>query len=143
MENQNMNQNTNGTAPETQEKTFSQEQVNAIVSKRLAEDRASRASEMDKREKELNQREMQIRAKELLAERGLPKNLADVLRYSDEESLKAAIDVIEHTRGFKESSDNTEQNDSDRRIMVDAIRLPKLDYDYPEPDPLRKAMGLK
>ncbi len=141
MENQNMNQNTTGTALETQEKTFTQEQVNAIVSKRLAEDRASRASEYDKREKDLNQREMQIRAKELLAERGLPKNLADVLRYSDEESLKAAIDVIEHTKGFKESSANTEQNNDKRKIIENP--LPSGQRDALIGDPLRKAMGLK
>jgi len=135
------NQNTTGTAPETQEKTFTQEQVNAIVSKRLAEDRASRASEMDKREKELNQREMQIRAKELLAERGLPKNLADVLRYSDEESLIAAIDVIDRTRGFKESSGNTEQDKTKRKIIENP--LPSGVSNALTGDPLRKAMGLK
>lgn len=135
------NQNTTGTVPEQQEKTFTQEQVNAIVSKRLAEDRASRASEFDKREKELNQREMQIRAKELLAERGLPKNLADVLRYSDEESLKAAIDVIDKTRGFKESSVSTEQNNDKRKIIENPLSSGQRDALIG--DPLRKAMGLK
>lgn len=137
------NQNTIGTATEQQqEKTFTQEQVNAIVSKRLAEDRASRASEFDKREKELNQREMQIRAKELLSERGLPKNLADVLRYSDEESLKAAIDVIDKTRGFKEGSVNTEhKNEPPQRRIIENI-LPSGKADTIS-DPLRKAMGLK
>ncbi|EOS35582.1 hypothetical protein AALC16_01535 [Lachnospiraceae bacterium 29-91] len=49
------NQNTNGTAPETQqEKTFTQEQVNAIVSKRLAEAKASNESALNKREEELS-----------------------------------------------------------------------------------------
>lgn len=136
------NQNTTGTATEQQqEKTFTQEQVNAIVSKRLAEDRASWASEFDKREKELNQREMQIRAKELLSERGLPKNLADVLRYSDEESLKAAIDVIDKTRGFKEGSANTEQDKTTRKIIENP--LPSGISNALTGDPLRKAMGLK
>lgn len=136
------NQDTTGTATEQQQgKTFTQEQVNAIVSKRLAEDRASRASEFDKREKDLNQREMQIRAKELLAERGLPKNLADVLRYSDEESLKAAVDVIDHTRGFKEDSGDAGQNGGKRKIIENP--LPGGQRDALIGDPLRKAMGLK
>lgn len=136
------NQNTTGTVPEQQqEKTFTQEQVNAIVSKRLAEDRTSRASEFDKREKELNQREMQIRAKELLAERGLPKNLADVLRYSDEESLKVAIDVIEHTRGFKANEQIEHKNELPQRHIIENI-LPKRGNDV-FGDPLREAMGLK
>lgn len=139
MENQNMN--TTGTATEQQEKTFTQEQVNAIVGKRLAEAKASNELALNKREEELNRREMQIRAKELLSERGLPKNLADVLRYSDEESLKAAIDVIEHTRGFKESSENNEQKRTERKIIENP--LPNGVSNALTGDPLRKAMGLK
>lgn len=141
MENQNMNQNANPAAnQETGEKTFTQEQVNAIVSKRLAEEKAKGEAALNKREAELNQREMQIRAKELLAEKGLPKNLADVLRYSDEESLKAAIDVIEKTRGFKESSANTEQDKTKRKIIENPLPIPRDNVRID--DPLRKAMGL-
>lgn len=75
----------------------------AIVGKRLAEAKASNEAALSKKEEELKQREMQIRAKEILSERGLPKELANVLKYSDEKSLTAAIDVIEHTKGFKDS----------------------------------------
>lgn len=137
MENQNMN--TTGTATETQqEKTFTQEQVNAIVGKRLAEAKASNEAALNKRETELNQREMQIRAKELLSERGLPKDLAKVLRYSDEESLTAAIDVIENIRGFKQDEDN-----KPHRKIIES-RLPEGSAYDPLPDVLvRKAMGLK
>ncbi len=139
---ENQNTNTAGTATETQqEKTFTEEQVNAIVSKRLNEDRAKRSSEYSKREAELNQREMQIRAKELLSERGLPKQLADVLKYSDEKSLIAAIEVIEHTRGFKDSPAENELGkgtyEGFRPIDKDAL------YEHEESDPFRKAMGLK
>jgi len=134
------NQNTTGTATEQQEKTFTQEQVNAIVGKRLAEAKASNEQALNKREQELNQREMQIRAKELLAEKGLPKNLADVLRYSDEESLKAAIDVIEKTRGFKDSSENTEQDKTKRKVIENHLPIPRENIRID--DPLRKAMGL-
>ena len=132
-----MNQNVN---PEAGEKTFTQEQVNAIVGKRLAEAKASSEAALNKREQELNQREMQIRAKELLAEKGLPKSLAEVLKYDDEESLKAAIDVIEHTRGFKNSETN-EQNEPPRRRIIENI-LPSGKTDVVG-DPLRKAMGLE
>lgn len=138
MENQNMN--TTGTATETQqEKTFTQEQVNAIVGKRLAEAKASNEAALNKRETELNQREMQIRAKELLSERGLPKDLAKVLRYSDEESLTAAIDIIEKTRGFK-------QDEKSHRGVFDGFHLLPPDhlYDGDSGDCLiRNAMKLK
>ena len=73
-------QETTGTATEQQQgKTFTQEQVNAIVGKRLAEQKATLEADFVKREQELNKREMSIRAKELLSERGLPKGLSDVL----------------------------------------------------------------
>lgn len=134
------NQNTTGTATEQQEKTFTQEQVNAIVGKRLAEAKASNEQALNKREQELNQREMQIRAKELLAEKGLPKNLASVLRYDDEESLKAAIDVIENTRGFKEN-EQTEHNKLPQRYVIENT-LPRGEHGV-FGDPLREAMGLK
>lgn len=135
------NQNTTGTATEQQEKTFTQEQVNAIVGKRLAEAKASNEQALNKREEELNRREMQLRAKELLAEKGLPKNLADVLRYDDEESLKVAIDVIEHTRGFKANEQIEHKNESPQRHIIENI-LPKRGDDV-FGDPLREAMGLK
>lgn len=138
MENQNIN--TTGTATEIQqEKTFTQEQVNAIVGKRLAEAKASNEAALNKRETELNQREMQIRAKEVLSERGLPKDLANVLRYSDEESLIAAIDVIEKTRGFKNNDEN-ENGQPKRRVLEN--NLPNGVHEK-FGDPIRKAMGLK
>ena len=104
MENQNIK-----TAQE-QERTFTQEQVNAIVGRRLAEQKQQLENEFVKREQEINRREMSIRAKELLAEKGLPKDLATVLRYDDEESLIKAIDTIEHTRGFKNNNNNNNNN---------------------------------
>lgn len=135
------NQNTAGTATGTQqEKTFTQEQVNAIVSKRLAEEKAKNETALDKREEELNRREMQIRAKELLSERGLPKNLSDVLRYDDEKSLIAAIDLIEHTKGFKNDSDENEQN---KGIFEGFRPMEKGAFHNHETDPFREAMGLK
>lgn len=131
MENQNME--TAGTATDTQqEKTFTQEQVNAIVGKRLAEAKASNESLLNKREDELNQREMQIKAKELLAERGLPKELASVMRYDDEESLMKAIDIIDKTRGFKEVK-------SDR--LYEVHRLPERREDR-DINPIREAMRI-
>ena len=113
--------------------TFTQEQVNAIEGKRLAEAKASRESELGQRETELNQREMQIRAKEILEEKGLPKELAQVLKYTDEESLTAAIDVLVRTRGYTKEK---------RRIQpICSGRLPEGEHS--QPDIFRRAMGLK
>ena len=81
---------------------FTQEQVNAIVSKRLKEQKAALAAELDQREKDINKREMAIRAAELLSEKGLDKSLASVLKYDTEDELKTAIDAISNIQGMKE-----------------------------------------
>lgn len=125
MENQNIE-----TAQE-QERTFTQEQVNAIVGRRLAEQKQQLENEFVKREQELNRREMSIRAKELLAEKGLPKDLATVLRYDDEESLIKVIDTIEHTRGFKNNNNNSasiEQVEQSKQIVEHRLERP-TDFD--------------
>ena len=135
MENQNM-ENPETALETQQEKTFTQEQVNAIVGKRLAEAKASNEALLSKRENELNQREMQLKAKELLSERGLPKELAEVMRYADEESLTKAIDIIDKTRGFKQ------EKKKDSHIIIEPNRLPTY-WGIDEPNPIRKAMGLE
>lgn len=138
------NTNTTGTAPETQQekKTFTQEQMDSVLKKRLAEQKQSLEKEFVKREEKLNQREMQIRAKELLSERGLPKQLADVLKYSDEKSLIAAIDTIEHTRGFKSSAEN-EQAEQGKGAYEGFRPMGKEAFhEHDGSDPFRKAWGL-
>ncbi len=83
---------------ETGEKTFTQEEVNAIIGKRLAEQKTASGKELADKEAELNRREMGIRAKELLSEKGLPLEFVEVLKYDDEESLEKAINLLENTR---------------------------------------------
>lgn len=83
--------NTNGPA---EEKLFTQEQVNAIVGKRLAEQKTSLASELDQRAKEVTEKELELKAAEMLSGNGLPKELAKVLKYSDEKEVETAIDMI-------------------------------------------------
>lgn len=137
------NQNTTGTATEQQqEKTFTQDQVNAIVGKRLAEQKATLEADFVKREQELNKREMSIRAKELLAERGLPKDLGDVLRYDTEDELIKAIDTIEHSKGFK-NADQEDNHNMSKGFKILENRLEKGDGDYGTHDPIANAFKLK
>lgn len=119
------NQNTTEVAPvQQQEKTFTQEQLNAIVGKRLAEQKQQQETELTKREQELNRREMSIRAQELLAEKGLPKNLAEVLRYDNEDELVKAIGVIETTRGFRGQA----QAEEKKRIIPNPLNKGMENY---------------
>lgn len=110
-------------------KTFTQEDVNKIVSDRLAKERAKwekdfetklneakteaeklakmnadqkaeyerqkREEELAKREGEITRRELRATALETLAEKGLPKQLADILVYTDAEACQKSIESVE------------------------------------------------
>ncbi len=128
-------QETNSTAGQ-QGKTFTQEQVNAIVGKRLAEQKQQLDADLVKREQELNRREMGIKARELLAGKGLPESLADVLRYETEDELVKAIDTIEHAKGFMP------EGKKEKRIYQEH-RLETRGAGGEFHDPIGEAFGLK
>lgn len=110
-------------------KTFTQDDVNKIISERLAKERAKwekefetklteakteaeklakmnaeqkaeyerkkREEELAKREAEITRRELRATALETLAEKGLPKQLADILVYTDAEACQKSIENVE------------------------------------------------
>lgn len=110
---------------EKEGKTFSQAELDAIVAKRLAKaqkdidakvaaaiaegekrgkmtaeeraeaDRKARQTEMEERERKIQTRELRASALETLAEKGLPKDLAESLNYADEEALEKSIAAVE------------------------------------------------
>lgn len=87
------------TNEETKEsRTYTQEEVEHIVQKRLARERLRNERETATndadREKALNERELKVTAREKLADAGMPSSLADVLRYENEETLTEAISAI-------------------------------------------------
>ena len=55
------------------------------------------AQDLAKREAELNKRELMADAKTILAEKGLPIGLADLLDYSDAESVTKSIATVSET----------------------------------------------
>lgn len=84
------NQNPEGTG----EKTFTQEQVNQIISDRLARDRAKGEAALAEREQQLAQRELLLTAREKLTENGLPVELVDALNVSSPEALEKALSTV-------------------------------------------------
>ncbi|MFC5468419.1 DUF4355 domain-containing protein [Cohnella suwonensis] len=58
-------------------------------------ERQKRDDELAKREAEISRRELRATALETLAEKGLPKQLADILDYSDAEKANASIASVE------------------------------------------------
>ena len=135
MEN-NMNSN-----PANGERTFTQEQVNAIVSERLAKEKqkgenafAEREQQFAEREKALANREALIDLKDQLKEKGLPAELLPVLNVQDKEALQTALDALD---------DYIErQKEKNPKRIYQELKLPE-ERDHAAAPDLRKAMGLR
>ena len=78
------------------EKLFTQEDVNRIVSERLARERAkAEPSPEDAREADLRAREARLSCREYVAEHGYPADLLELLDTSDPERFKAAVEKLD------------------------------------------------
>ena len=100
----NDNQQDENTAPEAaggqdQEKKYTDADVDRIVSKRLARERAKNeqggndaAADLERREHEITIKERRLNAREELE--GLPKSLVDLVNCESEESYKSSIAAI-------------------------------------------------
>lgn len=107
---------------ETEVKTFTQEEVDEIIKKRLARERKKAESEQEPgtdREKNLEQRELTLMAKEKLLDEGMPLNLAGVLKFSDEKTLEEAIETIKNMNKESPRAWGQRQQSS---VKHDAIR---------------------
>lgn len=82
---------------------FTQDEVNKIVSDRLARDREKRSTQQQDDEKEtaLKARESRLDCREYLSEKKYPAELLDVLDTSDVEHFKAAADKIHAMFGLE------------------------------------------
>lgn len=112
-----------------EERTFTQEEVNRIVQDRLARFKAEpndREKELEQKEKDLEIRERKLKAIEVFTEKSLPKELLEVLDYSDENKMNEHIKILEKTYRTKQGN-----------------YQPVGGGNPPSNDPVREAMGLK
>lgn len=78
------------------EKLFTQEDVNRIVSERLARERAkAEPSPEDAREADLRAREARLSCREYIADNGYPADLLELLDTSDPERFKTAVEKLD------------------------------------------------
>lgn len=122
---------------ETGEKTFTQAEVDAIIGKRLAEQKkafenAAAESKVSEKEAELSARELELTAKEVLQEAKLPLELAKILKFNSREELEDALKV------FKEYS---KDNSRYQVFEPEKNKLPQGTVDIKN-DTVRKAFGL-
>ncbi len=98
MQNQPDTNNTNtqpGANGNNNEKLFTQDEVNKIVSDRLKEEKNKAIPKVeDERETELKKRENALLCREFLAEKQYLSELADVLDTSDAEKFKKAVEAL-------------------------------------------------
>ena len=133
-----MEQNNNNSMNNNQnngEKTFTQDDVNRIVSARLAQEKAKGDAALSEREQQLAKRELKLTAKERLNEMGLPAELLDALDVSSPEALEKGLKVL-HT------AFNGKQKEPERKYTP--FKLPEGDHDDSKiaEKELRKAMRL-
>lgn len=85
------------------ERTFTQDEVNDIVQKRLAKERErlskvfqeeKQLSELEERERNILKRELRADAIEELSKRKLSARLADLLDYSSQEEMQKSLDEV-------------------------------------------------
>ncbi len=78
----------------TGDRTFTQEDVNRIVSERLAKERAKSDSLLAEREKALEQREFLLNATQRLRDTGLPVALLHSLNTQTQQDFDAAVTAV-------------------------------------------------
>lgn len=78
----------------TQEKTFTQDEVNRIVQDRLAREKGKGSEELDKREAALNYRERKMNAVDELRKNGLPDYLAEALNLNTDEDFQKSMESL-------------------------------------------------
>ena len=93
------NTSTEGTQTSTEEKTFTQDDVNRIVQERLAKEKGKGNEELDKRAAELDKRERRINAIDELRKNDLPDYLVDALNIESEESFQQSMEAIKKMKG--------------------------------------------
>lgn len=132
----------NSTAPMGEEnlaegnRTFSQDDVNRIIQERLAKEKQKSQEELAARELELAQKEFRLNAVSVLRDKGLPDNLADIIKGDDLEGFGRNVDAIlslidERARAEQEPKAIGRMN------VIGAVGGRGI-----QPDPVRDAFGL-
>ncbi len=130
----------------TAEKTFTQDEVNEIVRKRLARERDSRSQEMggtgglarelELREQDVKKREWKIEAKERLARQNLPAEAAELLQYESEQAFLESMEAMQALLGPR-------MQQAVERIFRESGAVPPQSPKAraPQPDLLKEAFG--
>lgn len=94
-----------GAGSEKGQKLFTQEEVNSFVQSRIArmKGQLSKEAQAEYSQKlaELEAREMKLIVRERLSDRGMPKELADIITCVDEKDIDSKLDALQKIYGDK------------------------------------------
>ena len=128
MNTNNMNQNIDPAGNQgAGEKTFTQDDVNRIMSDRLAKDREKASKELGEREQELAKREFRLNSRQKLIDRGYPEDILDALNCSSEEAFDKALGIIDGLIEERLAS----KKDDEKQAQLEALHqmnLPAVDF---------------
>ena len=132
-----------GNTTPQEERTFTQEQLNAIVGERLQKERQKSEADIVQREQELAKREFMLSAKSTLTEKGYPVELLDNLNCADSESLEKILDTIDSSIEsiYRKKYGNPPASLVASLKFNGTGRTPMM-MNAPAADPMREAMGL-
>lgn len=120
------------------ERTFTQAEVDKIVQKRLAEEKVKNDAAWADKEKDFIHREFLLEARETLATKGLPADLLDALNTSSKEAFEKSLSIIEEKM---KGSSMTKRGTTPATVMNTGSRH-NPDGIASTGDPIRAAMGL-
>ena len=82
---------------EENNKTFTQEEVNNIVQKRLAEEKAKYEKQLSDMQVDINRREKKLQVQDTLRKNGLSDELAELVKMDDDDAINNSISLLKRT----------------------------------------------
>lgn len=122
------------------DKTFTQEEVNTIVQDRLAREKEKYEKQINDLKEDIAAREKRMEARVKLREKGLPEELADLVKIDNDESFNNSLSLLEtaykskHVEGPEVGNVGTQKNSGYTPMAGGAPN---------QENNIRRAMGLK
>lgn len=117
-------------------RTFSQEDVNRIIQERLAKEKQRGQEAFTAKEQELAAREYRLDATAVLREKGLPDELAEMIKADNVEEFSRNVETIVGLIGNRKVTEGP-------RVIATGSIIGAVGGTGIETDPIREAFGLK
>ena len=103
--NNNIDTSINNEGTGTDQRTFTQEDVNRIVQERLAKEKSKGNEDLERRARELDARERRMNAIDALRKNELPDYLVDALNMNTDEDFQKSMEAIKRLKGQTSNAD--------------------------------------